>query len=88
MGPHARFIGEEVKAERPKKKARNTNEKVFSFANAISAGKMLQTLIRPGDVILIKGSQGMRMEKIVEEVMALREQARTLLVRQEDYWKK
>ena len=88
VGPHARFIGEEVKAERPKKKARNTNEKVFSFANAISAGKMLQTLIRPGDVILIKGSQGMRMEKIVEEVMALREQAKKLLVRQENYWKK
>ena len=49
---------------------------------------MLQSLIRPGDVVLIKGSQGMRMEKIVEEVMALREQAKKLLVRQEDYWKK
>lgn len=47
------------------------------------AGKLLQDKIRDGDVILIKGSQSMRMEKIVKEIMAEPERAQDLLVRQE-----
>jgi UDP-N-acetylmuramoyl-tripeptide--D-alanyl-D-alanine ligase len=87
IGSQARFIGEEAKATRPKKQNKTTGEKVFSFANSISAGKMLQSLLRPGDLILIKGSQGMRMERIVEEIMVHPERAKELLVRQEAYWK-
>ncbi len=44
--------------------------------------------MRKGDLILIKGSQGMRMEKIVEEVMAHPEKAEKLLCRQSEAWKK
>ncbi len=86
VGPRARFIGDEMKALRSAKRGVGT-EKIFSFVNSISAGKMLQSLIRPGDLVLIKGSQGMRMERIVEEVMAYPEHIKKLLVRQEEYWK-
>ena len=44
-------------------------------------------MIQQGDVILIKGSQGMRMEHVVEEIMANPEKAEKLLVRQDEYWK-
>jgi len=37
--------------------------------------------------ILAKGSQGMRMEKVVEEIMAEPERAGELLCRQDRRWK-
>jgi len=52
----------------------------------MEAGRFLQEMMQQGDVILVKGSQGMRMEKIVEEVMAEPEKKAKLLVRQDAYW--
>lgn len=63
-------------------------EKVVSFNNSIEAGKFLQNEIITGDIILIKGSQGMRMERIVKEIMAEPLRAKELLIRQENYWLK
>lgn len=63
-------------------------EKVFSFENSTEAGKEIQNMIGEGDIILIKGSQYVRMEKIVEEIMLEPERAGELLVRQEREWKK
>lgn len=60
--------------------------KVVVFDDSASAGKFLQDKMEKGDVILVKGSQGARMEKIVKEVMADPEKAGELLVRQEEYW--
>ncbi len=60
--------------------------RVASFANSMEAGKFLQEKLKEGDVALIKGSQGSRMEKIVKEVMAEPIQARELLVRQTGEW--
>ncbi len=62
--------------------------KVAVFDDSASAGKFLQDKMEKGDVILIKGSQSTRMEKIVKEVMAEPEKAGELLVRQEEYWMK
>jgi len=46
----------------------------------------LEKIIKPGDLLLIKGSQGMRMEKIVERLMAEPEKKKELLCRQDDGW--
>jgi len=38
--------------------------------------------------LCLKGSQSMRMEKIVKKLMAKPQRAKKLLVRQEEYWLK
>ncbi|MBI4250548.1 UDP-N-acetylmuramoyl-tripeptide--D-alanyl-D-alanine ligase [Candidatus Uhrbacteria bacterium] len=60
---------------------------IESFDAAASAGRYLQNKMKRGDVVLIKGSQDVRLERVVEEVMAEPERAVELLVRQEPYWK-
>lgn len=59
---------------------------VFHFAKPGEAGKFLQEKIKSGDVVLIKGSQGIRMEKAVKEIMAEPMKAGELLVRQGPEW--
>lgn len=60
---------------------------VQRFDNSAAAAATLPDLIRAGDVILIKGSQSIRMERIVEALLA--DPADTsLLVRQEGEWKR
>ncbi|MFA6254689.1 MAG: UDP-N-acetylmuramoyl-tripeptide--D-alanyl-D-alanine ligase [Patescibacteria group bacterium] len=58
----------------------------FNFPNSLEAGKFLQQRINEGDLLLIKGSQGMRMEKAVKELMAEPQKAAELLVRQDKEW--
>jgi UDP-N-acetylmuramoyl-tripeptide--D-alanyl-D-alanine ligase len=60
--------------------------KIFRFDNSEIAGKFLQEKIKQNDLILIKGSQGIRMEKIVKEIMAEPTRAKELLVRQDEDW--
>jgi len=59
---------------------------IASFANSTEAGKFIQEKIQTNDLILVKGSQGVRMEKIVKEIMAEPLDAPTLLVRQDGNW--
>ena len=61
-------------------------ENIYTFDTADMARKKVQELIREGDLILVKGSQGVRMEKIVEEIMAEPEKKKELLVRQSKKW--
>jgi UDP-N-acetylmuramoyl-tripeptide--D-alanyl-D-alanine ligase len=61
-------------------------ENIFHFLDSISAGRFLKSAIAENDLLLIKGSQGMRMERIVKEIMAEPEKARDLLVRQDKEW--
>ncbi len=51
------------------------------------AAANIKKIIVENDVILVKGSQGIRMEKIVEKIMANPERAKNLLVRQSKEWK-
>lgn len=52
------------------------------------AGEKLQSLVGAGDFVLVKGSQGMRMEKILEKLLDNQNQASELLCRQSTEWKK
>ncbi|MBL7141692.1 UDP-N-acetylmuramoyl-tripeptide--D-alanyl-D-alanine ligase [Patescibacteria group bacterium] len=63
-----------------------SQEKIFSFADSFEVGKFLQKKIKKGDLILIKGSQGARLERIVKEIMLEPEKAEKLLVRQGKEW--
>ena len=60
-----------------------SEDRLFNFAGAEAAGKFIQEKLREGDLLLIKGSQAMRMERIVKELMAEPLKAGELLVRQE-----
>ncbi len=61
---------------------------ILQFEDSGKAGAELQNLIKEGDCVLIKGSQSMRMERVVEEIMAEPERAAELLVRQDAEWKR
>ena len=63
-------------------------ECILQYDDAAKAGIELQNLLEPGDLILVKASQGIRAERIVEEIMAEPERAAELLVRQDEAWAK
>src|SRR3989338_4339339 len=62
--------------------------KIFEFSGSAEAGEAVKNIIQEGDLILVKGSQSARMEKVVEIIMAHPEDKDKLLVRQEEEWKK
>lgn len=59
---------------------------VFPFMNVVEAGIFIQNKLQKGDFVLVKGSQSVRMEKIVKEIMAEPMRASELLVRQSKVW--
>ena len=61
-------------------------DQLFSFSDALTAANFLIDKIKPGDVILVKGSQGIRLERLVKEIMAEPERVKELLVRQGEEW--
>lgn len=61
---------------------------VLQFEDAAKAGKELESLLKESDVVLIKGSQSMRMERCTEEVMADPALAESILVRQSAEWRR
>ncbi len=46
----------------------------------------IENILKPGDIVLVKGSQAMRMEKIVKDIMFEPLKAEKLLVRQTPEW--
>lgn len=60
--------------------------KIFEFEESKEAGKFVKGILEEGDFVLVKGSQGMRMEAVVEEIMLHPEFKEKLLVRQEKEW--
>lgn len=65
-----------------------SKEQIEEFATSVEAGKWLDPHVRSGDVILVKGSQSSRTEKVVKEIMAEPLRAEELLVRQYGGWLK
>ena len=58
------------------------------FDNSVEAGKFLSDFVQTGDVVLLKGSQSMRMERATELLLADPSKAKEFLVRQEPEWKR
>lgn len=77
VGVRARAIAEQARTAGAKE--------VFEYPDSKTAGEALGAVLKEGDVVLIKGSQSIRMERVVE--MLLADKADTAkLVRQEKEW--
>ncbi len=74
VGSRARFIADEAKQNGFSK------DKILEFSKAEDAGLPLQQEMQKADIILIKGSRSMRMEKIIKEIMSEPEKADKLLI--------
>ena len=81
VGPRAKYIVQGALD------ADMSEKNIIDFDDSRLAGKYLEGVLETGDIVLIKGSQSMRMERAVEEIMAEPAHASELLVRQEDEWK-
>lgn len=80
VGPRAKYLVEGALSH-------DMSEKnIIEFDDAKGAGKYLEGILEKGDIVLVKGSQSMRMERAVLEIMAHPEDAEMLLVRQEEEW--
>ena len=44
------------------------NKEIFYFDNSDQAAENIHSIINNGDIILVKGSRGMQMEKIIEKI--------------------
>lgn len=62
------------------------SDRVWHFATSDEGGEFIKEKLIPGDVVLIKGSQGVRCEKITKELMAEPENSKNLLCRQYHPW--
>lgn len=59
----------------------------YEMGEAERAGKELESDLKAGDIVLVKGSQSMRMERTVLEIMAEPTRADEFLVRMDPEWK-
>ncbi len=80
LGKRAEFFAEEAI------KTGMSVENIFIFNEYGELTKKLKEVIEKGSIILIKGSQMIRAEKIVKEIMYEPELAKDLLVRQDIFW--
>jgi UDP-N-acetylmuramoyl-tripeptide--D-alanyl-D-alanine ligase len=80
VGPQARLIVEgAITAGFPE-------SKISSWDNSEVAKQVVQQQLEPESLILVKGSQGIRMEKITKEIMSDPMRAEELLCRQYGKW--
>ncbi len=75
VGDRARFIADEAK------KHGFSKDNIFEFSRSEDAAIHIQKIIHKGDIVLIKGSRSIRMEKIVKKIMAHPEKSDKLLIK-------
>lgn len=64
------------------------DENIMQCDTSIDAGKELVKILEPGDIVYVKGSQSMRMERAISMILASTHNPKAVLVRQEDEWMK
>lgn len=75
------FVGERMRDAMKAAAAEGAGEeRSFWFATPEEAGRFVQERMKMGDYVLVKGSRGMKMEKVVKEIMAEPLDADRLLV--------
>lgn len=82
VGPRSKFIAEGATAARLAKK------NLFEFANSALAAEFMKDFVEAGDLVLVKGSQGMRMERVMSVLLLDQDNKEKLLVRQDEEWQK
>lgn len=82
VGIRAEFIVEEAIRCGMKK------ENVFYIKDSKDVADVLRDMVRGGDVVLVKGSQGIRTEKVVKGLIAPSVVAESVLVRQGKEWER
>ncbi|HYE22152.1 MAG TPA: UDP-N-acetylmuramoyl-tripeptide--D-alanyl-D-alanine ligase [Verrucomicrobiae bacterium] len=82
------LVGEKAKIIQDELNKRRFSGTVLWFATSDEARMTVQNKIMENDTILVKGSQAVRMEKIVKEIMSDPMNAEALLVRQSENWLK
>lgn len=80
IGPRSKYIKEGAIEAGMKAKS------IKEFKDSREAGQFLKEFIEKGDTVLVKGSQGVRMERTVEAIMKNKQNKDKLLVRQEPEW--
>lgn len=86
VGPRAKFFREGALEAGLSAQAGMVPENIFEFSSAKEAAEFARTFIKENDIILIKGSQGMRLERVVEALLLNPEKKKELLVRQDKEW--
>ncbi|MFA9262858.1 MAG: UDP-N-acetylmuramoyl-tripeptide--D-alanyl-D-alanine ligase [Undibacterium sp.] len=83
VGQHMRFLADALRGTNFPEKS------IFHFPDPVTALERLHTVIRPSDLVLVKGSQGLRMELVVEALIgeAKIEGMRSRLCRQSATWR-
>ena len=66
----------------------NSKIEIVELENNVIAGEYMKNKLdlSSGDIILVKASQGIRLEKTVELIMKNPADAKKLLVRQDERW--
>jgi len=82
VGKEAQYIAQQAREKGFRQ------ERIFSFDNSLGVVPLLKPRIKNGDIILVKGSQGSRMERIVKNIMLRPRLAKKYLVRQSRGWLK
>jgi UDP-N-acetylmuramoyl-tripeptide--D-alanyl-D-alanine ligase len=86
MGDKVQFLDVLITIGKDSKQIHNKfNKEKYHFENSEEAVDKINSLIKNGDLVLVKGSQSIRTEKIVEKLM--KEDPKDLLVRQYHPWK-
>lgn len=80
VGPRSKLIADEAIHKGMHK------NKVHVFDTATEAAGFVVSIVKQGDIVLVKGSQSIRLERVVKALMKDPDRAGEVLVRQEKEW--